>query len=250
MRPRHAFIAAFLALTTACEPHRQCHAVGEELNEGGAGRPITDYGAGGTLDIDCEVFYGSLLVQADVDLTTLTEIEGDLTITNLASIHEVRFPVLEKVHGEIYLANLSALEVMEFPALTQASDVYFFSVGPADPITFPTLETVTGDFQVNDLAATDLRAPSLTTIGRGLTVEKSPNLAQFSLNALTSTEFIVVHENTSLVQFAMPAFVSSIDTIAFIDNPALPTCAVYDWLASFDAPGVSIRGNNDIATCP
>ncbi len=127
--------------------------------------------AGGWNAID-----GDLAVEADVSLSCLCDVTGDVAVGGAATALDA--PALQAIGGDLTTTGATALGVLTLPALTRIDGDLVLRDLPADEVTVEQLASVGGSVIVLDVPA--LRAlglPRLESVGGDLRLEACPLLA-------------------------------------------------------------------------
>lgn len=186
-----------------------------------------------------------------VSLPALTTITDNFSMQS-RWVKSLSLPSLSSVGGD-FVVHKSPVRDVSLPLLVKVGGSLRFRGLPSTNLSLPLLEAVGGDLMVNNTGIDNLGLPALTTVGKdvliayndrmtsmelpllamihgGLRVEHNTTLPILSLPLLTSLGTnppgmspLVVSDNRSLRDLALPSLTTIYGDFSIQDNVALPT---------------------------
>ncbi|HMR89889.1 MAG TPA: T9SS type A sorting domain-containing protein [Saprospiraceae bacterium] len=208
----------------------------------------------------CKIIEGGLNVNgADIThldgLSQLTEIKGDVYLTNCDSLRNINgLQNITEIGGAIRLQGLPSLTSINFSKLEKSTgDFFYISSNPlVSSIQLNVLDSVYGIFQIWSMdTITDLNGLNkLSYVGKDFAIFKNRNM--MNINGLTTLTHIAdglrLYENTVLQDVSgLPATLKIAGPLVINDNPKLAICNTAAICAYLENPSsfVVISDNDD-----
>ena len=199
---------------------------------------------------------GRLLILTNEELTSvslpaLVSVGSDLRIEDNKVLKTLELPVLSSVGKNFGMEGNNVLVKLELPSLTEIGGS--FDLGASGhgysrmpTISLPQLGKVGGTFHLYLPHAKELTFPSLSVIGKTLSIDKNKSLTSFEFPKLTHVHSLTLRENKALVSVNLPQLVSVVECVSVYRNGHLQAISL-PRLSSI-GHGLSIDKNPSLRT--
>jgi hypothetical protein len=196
-----------------------------------------------------------------------------LSLTKLPALQELLLPQLGTLEGQFMLKESAGPVVLALPLLTATKDFtlsyvsgltalqapllnsvgnLFVTYSPITSVDLP-LTKISGGLQVQETPAlTSVNLPKLSSVTYYITLLNAPNLKQLNLSNLTTAGDIYFNTTglSDLESMTAPnGLLTTTGSIAIMNNPALPVCAVSALIAALTSHKATNQAGNLECVC-
>jgi hypothetical protein len=194
-------------------------------------------------DIDalssCSTLTGDVVLSgstaATLDISSITKIDGDLTLASNAVISTLQSSTLEEITGAFHLQNLTTLSTLSFTKLTSVGSINFVSLTTLNSLTFTAGVTSADSIVISDtfLASLDgIDVASADTIN----INNNRRLVEYtsSLGNLSTLLNINANGQDLAVSFPNLIWIANM-TISNVSSFSIPSLKVVNGSMRFDS---------------
>lgn len=187
----------------------------------------------------CTTFTGNIVVSEDagtsVDLGSVEQIKGDLTVENMKSFISLTASDLNSITGTFTLQNLTSLSTLSMNSLTSVGTIIWQSLPALQTLTFSTGVQSAESVTISDTFLNTLDGISLQTVGT-MDINNNGRLTEVDLALGNLTGELKLQANGLKLAVSLPNLVWAANlTIANVTTFSAPSLATINGSAYFDS---------------
>lgn len=146
----------------------------------------------------CTTFTGNVVISSDagssVDLGSLSQLKGDLTVENIGSFISLSASSLNSITGTFTLNNLTQLSTLSMTSLSKVGTIVWQSLPALNELTFTTGVQSATNITISDTFLASLDGISLQTVG-SMDINNNNRLTKIDLALKNLTGVLTLQAN-------------------------------------------------------
>lgn len=170
-----------------------------------------------------------------VDLGSVSQIDGDLTVENLGALFSLSANQLNSVSGTFTLNNVTQLSTLSMTSLTKVGTILWQSLPALNSLTFSTGVTEATSVTISDTFLGSLEGISLETVDT-MNINNNGRLTEVDLALGNLTGNLAFQANGQNLSVSLPNLVWAANlTIANVTTFTVPSLTTVNGSARFDS---------------
>lgn len=187
----------------------------------------------------CTTFTGDVVISADagssVDLGSVQQIKGDLTVENMGSFISLSAADLNSISGTFTLQNLTQLSTLSMTSLSSVGTIVWQSLPALNSLTFSTGVQSADSITISDTFLASLDGISLQTVG-SMDINNNGRLTEIDLDLKNLTGELKLQANGQKLSVSLNELIWAANlTIANVTTFTAPALSTVNGSAYFDS---------------